>query len=160
MSKKRIKMKLLLKKQNFKKNWKYRTISQKDIRPLGTLMLESYRDTIDYEGETLEDAVKEVCATLHGKYGLFMEQCSFLIEESGQILSACIVVWSEQPKLPLIAYTMTHPGCQSQGMAAFLLKKSITSLFAQGYKEAYLVVTRGNTAAHHLYEKIGFQECE
>ncbi len=156
MDKERIRMKLLLKRQDFKKYWKCRTISQKDAELLGVLMLESYRDTIDYEGETLEDAVSEVGATLDGKYGLFLEECSFLIEKKGKALSACIVVLSAEIKLPLLAYVMTHPRTQNQGMATFLIGKSINALIIQGYEELYLAVTKGNTAAQHIYEKMGF----
>lgn len=150
-------MKLFLKKQEFKKSLCCRNISEKDIDSLGVLMLESYRCTIDYDGENLEDANSEIQSTLNGKYGPLLEQCSFLKEKNGQILSACIVTWSEDVKLPLLAFSMTHPDSKNKGIATFLLKKSINALLAQGYKELYLVVTKNNIAAHHLYEKIGFR---
>lgn len=156
----RIKMKMLVKKQKCEKLWNARTISQADVPFLGVLMLESYKGTIDYEGETLKDAVEEVGATLKGKYGPFLRHCSFLIEEKGRILSTSLVVWSEKMNLPLLVYIMTHPDSANQGMATFLLKKSINALHTDGYKELCLVVTEGNTAAQHIYEKMGFQVCE
>lgn len=157
MAKSRVKMKLILKQQELEKSWSCRNISPKDIHSIGILMLESYRDTIDYEGETLEDAISEIRSTINGKYGLLLKRCSFVIEENGQAISACIVTWSEEVNLPLLAFSMTHPDLKNQGMATFLLKKSINTLLAQGYKKLYLVVTEGNIAAKHLYEKIGFQ---
>jgi len=150
-------MKLLLKEQEFEESWSYRNISDKDIRSLGILMWESYQGTIDYEGETLEDAILEIHETINGKYGPLLERCSFFIEENGQALSACLMTWSEEMKLPLLAFSMTHPDFKNQGMGTFLLKKGINALLIQGHKELYLVVTEGNIAARHLYEKIGFQ---
>jgi predicted GNAT family acetyltransferase len=160
LTKSRVKMKLALKEQKVEKSWKCRNISAKDMRSLGMLMLESYRGTIDYDGETEEDAISEIRETINGKYGALLEQCSFLVEEDGQALSSCIITWSEKEKLPLLAFSMTHPDFKNQGMAAFLLKKSISALLAQGYKELYLVVTDGNVEAQHLYEKMGFQVFE
>jgi predicted GNAT family acetyltransferase len=152
----RTRMKILLKNQTVEESYEYRTISQKDAHALGILMLESYKNTLDYEGETLKDAVSEVSATLNGKYGPFLDECSFLIEDTERILSACIVVHSDEVELPLIAYTMTHPGNANQGMATYLIKKSMNALLDHEYKELYLVVTEGNAAARHLYEKVGF----
>ena len=152
----RIKMYLPLREQHIKKSWECRTLDYTDIVTVGTLMLESFRTTIDYEGETLKDAIAEVKATLDGKYGPFLKDCSFLIEEKGQPLSACIVVYSEEMSLPLIAYTMTHPSYTRRGMATFLLKKCMNALFAREYKGVYLVVTEGNPA-RHVYEKMGFR---
>ena len=160
MARSRMKMKLLLKKQEFALSWNCRTVSEQDIHPMGELMLDSFRDTIDYEGETLDDAISEIQGTIAGKYGPLLRKCSFAIEQNGQVLSACLVTFSMEANLPLIAYSMTHPDFKNQGMGTFLLKKSINALFAQGYKEVYLLVTRGNVAAQHLYEKIGFQVFE
>ena len=153
-------MKLSLTNQDFKRSWSCRNISKNDIHSLGKLMLESYRDTIDYEGEGLEEAISEVRATISGKYGRFLEQCSFIIEENGQPLSACMITWYEEMEAPLVSFTMTYPDFKNLGMAGFLLQKSINALLDQGYKELCLAVTEGNTAARHLYEKIGFQAFE
>jgi RimJ/RimL family protein N-acetyltransferase len=152
-------MKLVLTWSNPAESWDCRTISTQDIPALGELMVAAYKGTIDYEGETLEDALSEIQDTLQGKYGSFLHDCSFLIE--GDItLSACIVVLSDHMKAPLLAYSMTHPTAQNQGMATFLIKQCCNTLLAKGYHELYLVVTQGNTAAQHVYQKIGFQsEC-
>jgi predicted GNAT family acetyltransferase len=155
----RIKMYLHLREQHIEKSWDYRTMSHTDIDSVGTLMLESFRNTIDYEGETLKEAIAEVKATFNGKYGPFLKECSYLIEEKGEPISACIVVYSEEMSLPLIAYTMTHPDYAHKGMATFLLKKSMNALLAHNYKGVHLVVTEGNPA-RQVYEKIGFHPFE
>jgi predicted GNAT family acetyltransferase len=152
----RIKMKLVLKRFKPPKSWDYRIISIQDIPALGELMLTAYKGTIDYEGETVEDAISEIQNTLQGKYGLFLNECSFLIE-GDTILSACLVVLSDHMKAPLLVYSMTCPTTQNQGMATFLIKQCCNALLAKGYHELYLVVTQGNAAAQHVYQKIGFQ---
>ena len=157
MIKSRVKMKLFLKKQEFNMSLSYRNVSEKDIDSLGVLMLESYRGTIDYEGETLEDAILEIRSTFDGKYGTLLKQCSFIVEENKKIISACIITWSEEMKLPLLTFSMTHPDFKNKGIATFLLKKSINVLLTKGYRELYLIVTKDNIAARHLYEKIGFR---
>ena len=153
----RVKMKLLLEEQKVEKRWSCRSISEEDIPALGRLMLESYRDTIDYEGETIEDAISEIHGTLDGKYGPFLKDCSFVSEKKGQALAACVITWSEELKTPLLAFSMTHPDFKKQGLGTFLLKKSINALLVCGHKELHLVVTEGNLPAQRLYERIGFR---
>lgn len=161
MSTSRLKMKLTLRKQDFQKYWSYRNIETRDINSLAILMLEAYRNTIYYTGETLEDAISEVQGTFDGKYGSILEKCSFVIENNEQILSTTIITWWQENEnvshIPLLAFSLTHPSYKNQGMATFLIKKSINALLAQGYTELYLFVTEGHASAQHLYEKIGFQ---
>lgn len=157
MTRQRVSMKTVLKEQDIEGAWEYRTINKDDVLQLGMLMLESYRETIDYEGESVEDAILEVEGTFYGKYGPFLRECSVLIEEGGCIASACLVVYSGEMRAPLITYVMTHPGFQGQGMATFLLKVSMNELLKRGYTEVYLVVTAGNPA-QKLYEEMGFCE--
>lgn len=134
-----------------------RNISNNDTHLLGSLMLNAYLDTIDYNGESLEDAVSEIQATINGKYGPFMDKCSFLIERDGKAISASIITWFDEEKKPLLAFSMTHPDFKNQGLGTYLLKKSINALLEEGYRELYLVVTDGNKPALHLYEKLGFK---
>jgi predicted GNAT family acetyltransferase len=132
-------------------------VSSSDVDALGALMLEAYRGTIDYEGESLEDAVAEVRGTLEGKYGDFLESCSYVIEVAGRAASASLVVLSHELGEPLLAYSMTHPDFKRQGMAANLLRRSINSLMDEGFDALNLVVTEGNTGARRLYERVGFR---
>ncbi|MBU7032716.1 MAG: GNAT family N-acetyltransferase [Theionarchaea archaeon] len=156
--KQRILMRVALTPQNAEKFWEYRTVSQKDREALGSLMLEAYRETIDYEGETLTEACQEIQNTFEGKNGAFLPSCSFLIERNDHILSACLITFYEKMNMPLVAYMMTHPEYQNLGMGTFLLKTSINALLDSGYGNACLVVTKGNDPAYHLYEKLGFSE--
>jgi len=134
-----------------------RNISRDDVPALGQLMLAAYQDTIDYQGETLEEAVAEVRGTLNGQYGAFLGDCSFLVEEKGQLLAACMITWSEELKAPLLTFSMTRPETQRQGMGMMLIRTCINALLDRGHRTLYLVVTEGNAPAQRLYRKIGFR---
>ena len=149
-------MKLLLNKQQFDLTWPYRKIEKNDKHSLGKLMFESYQGTIDSEGETLEETFKEVQVTFDGKYGHFLEDCSFAYEHDGRLLSASVVTWFEKNDLPLLTCLMTHPKFKKQGIANFLLKQSVNALQNLGYEYLHLYVTSGNVPALRLYEKMGF----
>ena len=129
-------------------------MSASDTDSLASLMLAAYRDTIDYDGETLEDALFQMRSLFQGKFGPFQDLSSFGIEE-GRLLSAIIItMWESRP---LVAFSMTRPESKNLGMATFLLKSSINALLTFGQKELVLVVTAGNEPAEHIYEKIGFK---
>ncbi len=157
MTKNRIKMKMRLERQAVDDRWLARKISKDDAESLGQLMLEAFRGTIDYEGETLAESIAEVNDTLNGKYGPFLERCSFLIEQDREAVCAVIVTFFEEMTLPLLSFAMTHPEYQSEGMSSHLIMRSINALLDEGYNEAYLVVTEGNSPAIHMAQKIGFK---
>jgi GNAT superfamily N-acetyltransferase len=142
-------------------SWDARAITRHDAALLGALMYDAYHDTIDDEGETPEDAVAEVEGVINGKYGPLLEACSLLVEEQGRALGATIITsWSDQrtgQRQPLLAFLMTHPDASGQGLGTFLLSKSINALLAQGESELVLFVTVGNSAAQHIYQKLGFE---
>jgi ribosomal protein S18 acetylase RimI-like enzyme len=150
-------MKMRMERQAFDDRWLVRKISEDDAESLGHLMLEAFRGTIDYEGETLADSIAEVNDTLSGKYGPFLDRCSFVIEKDGAVVSAVVVTFFEKMTLPLLAFAMTHPDFKNQGMSSHLIMESINALLDEGYDEAYLVVTEGNSPAIHIAQKIGFK---
>jgi ribosomal protein S18 acetylase RimI-like enzyme len=152
-------MKLPLQTQEIQTHFDSRHIAPDDIPALGELMLQAYRGTLDDEGETLDDAVAEIRGTLGGQYGPFLRDCSFTVEENGNLAAACLVTWSEVLKAPFLGYCITRPDHQNRGLGAFLVKTSINALLTRGHRDLYLVVTEGNAPALHLYEKMGFRAC-
>ena len=106
MQRSRIRMKMVFKRQELAGSSKCRNVTEQDVNPLGTLMLESYRGTIDYEGEHLEDAVDEVHGTINGKYGKFCRDCSFIIEQDGVVKSASMATNFEDIQNPLLAFIL------------------------------------------------------
>lgn len=155
LSRSRMRMSLVLARQLIEKSWRCRTLSATDTDALASLMLAAYRGTIDYDGETLDDAVFQIRSVFQGKFGPFQELASFAIEEVGRLLSAIIItIWQGRP---LVAFSMTRPEFKNLGMATFLLKSSINALLTFGQKELTLVVTDGNEPAQHIVESLGFQ---
>ncbi len=141
--------------------WNARAITGRDATLLGALMYDAYHDTIDDEGETSEETVAEIEGVFNGKYGPLLDTCSLLVEEEGRALGATIITdWTDErigQKQPLLAFLMTHPDASGQGLGTFLLSTSINALLARGESELVLFVTVGNSAAQHVYQKLGFE---
>lgn len=158
---KRWQMRNILTEHPVADTWNARTISQQDGPLLGALMYDAYHDTIDDEGETPEEAQAEIESVLNGKHGPLMGSCSFLVEEQGRALGATIITeWTDErteKRQPLLAFLMTHPDASGRGIGTFLLSKSINALMAHGETELVLFVTVGNSAAQHIYQKLGFE---
>jgi GNAT superfamily N-acetyltransferase len=135
----------------------HRRITVTDIDALGVLMDRSYTGKIDHEGETPEQCRNEMKGTLEGKYGPWIDFASFVATDpaSGLLLSASIVTfWKE---MPLLAFSMTDPSARGQGLAGFLIERSIDALARNSFHDFYLVVTQGNDAAERVYRRLGFE---
>jgi hypothetical protein len=150
-------MTMELRPQQADGSYETRTATKEDIPFLGQLMYNAYVGTIDYEGETLEEAVNEIAGLLDGKYGPFLSECSFVVTDKDCLASAVLVTWFKETEMPLIAFAMTDPRFTNRGMSTFLLKMSINALVDQGYKQAFLVFTNGNHAIEKIVRKIGFE---
>lgn len=156
----RIPMSLRLQPQTFKKQWPCQTVRMSDANDLAMLLCAAFRGTIDDEGETFSAAVREIDKTMAGDYGRLIPECSFVIESSEFISSACLVSWYEPVQGPFVVFTMTRPECKGRGMARFLLQKSINALIEQGETQLTLIVTDGNVPAQQLYASLGFVAIE
>ena len=130
-----------------------------DERGLAGLMLAAYRDTADDEEQgPPQDALEEVQHTLSGKYGDFLWEHSFLIDEGGEVLSASLVTIFEGA--PLLAFSVTHPSRKRRGLAGALILTSARSLRDVGNQRLVLFVSEANLPARKLYEKLGFRVVE
>jgi GNAT superfamily N-acetyltransferase len=122
---------------------------------LRRLMESAFRNSIDFDGKTAEQYCEDVSATLQGTFGPFLSEASFVCLDGPTAKSASLVtLWKEKP---LLEVSMTDPAYQGQGLAGFLIRKSMYVLKCAGYKALYLVVTEGNSPAEHLYAKLGFE---
>lgn len=156
MTMKRIPMILPLKQQTFVKKWECRTARMSDAPDLAILLYAAFRGAIDDEGEPFADAVREIEKTLAGDYGRLLLDCSFVIEQGELLASACLISWYEPTASPFVVFTMTRPEHKRQGMARFLLKRSINALADQRHSQLTLIVTDGNQPAQNLYASLGF----
>lgn len=126
-----------------------------DAAALGALMHAAYAGTVDDEGETEAQAVDEVRKTFAGTYGPYDETRSSLVERDGLPVSACLVTyWQGRP---FVAFSLTHPARQRQGLARAGLQHAMHALQANGEVELRLAVTLANTPAVTLYRRLGFE---
>lgn len=158
MSTKRTPMILQLQRQSFACEWPCRVVREADAHDLAILMYSAFRGTIDDEGETFADAVREIEKTLAGDYGKLLLECSFVIEEGEFLSSACLISWFDLHAAPLVVFSMTRLEHKGRGMARFLLQQSINTLLDRGHTQLTLIVTDGNKPAQNLYGSLGFQE--
>lgn len=128
--------------------------AQRDVPALAALLRLAYRGTVDDEGETAEQALHEMQRTLDGAYGPWLPQGSSVVERAGVLVSASLLThWRGQP---LLAYAMTDPRWQRQGLARAGLCHALAAQQAAGEQRLSLVVTLANVPALRLYESLGF----
>ena len=123
---------------------------------LAELMLDAYKGTVDYEGESLEEAKEEISNLLAGKYGNFLKEHSFLCRVEGKLASATLVTLEEG--IPLLAFSMTRAEYKRQGYAKLLISATTDSLEKAGYRSLDLWVTESNHPAINLYRQLGFKD--
>lgn len=124
---------------------------------LAELMIEAYRGTVDYDGENLDDAIREVEAYLAGERGgrpLLNE--SRLAFADNQLAGACLVAHWRERQMPLIAYIMSHARWKNQGLGKHMLSAVLAALHNVGYRQVRAVITEGNIPSERLFGRLGF----
>ena len=132
-----------------------RPVQESDRAALGQLMYHAYLGTVDYEGETEEQAAAEIARTFAGAYGTLNAAASQVFEQDGRILSATLITtWQQRP---FVAFSMTHPEAKNRGLARACMRAAMGVLASQGHRELRLVITRVNAPALALYTRLGFE---
>jgi len=137
-----------------------RSVAPSDKEALAALMLDAYRGTVDYDGESLNDALREIDHVCSGSYGRFLSDCSFVLDGEAGLNSACLVTLLNEGKpdeTPLLAFAMTRKRDQRRGLSSALILRSVAALSGLGYSRLSLAVTADNLPARRLYEKLGFR---
>jgi GNAT superfamily N-acetyltransferase len=137
-----------------------RTVAPSDKEALAALMLDAYQGTVDYEGESLDDALREIGHTLSGSCGRFLSDCSFVLDGDEGISSAYLVTLLNEGKpdeTPLLAFAMTRKRDKRRGLATALIPRSVAALSGLGYSRLSLAVTADNHPARRLYEEFDFR---
>jgi L-amino acid N-acyltransferase YncA len=138
-----------------------RAANQTDFEALAELMLDAYRGTIDYEGETLQEAVSEVQGYLAGQQGgKALLQESRLCFADNSLVAACLVGEWDERQQPLITYVMTGAAWKKRGFGKKVLGAALEALRGQGYGEVWAVITEGNGPSEHLFMSMGFEKVE
>lgn len=125
-----------------------------DRDALARLMLDAYRGTIDYDGETIVEARAEVDGWFASVEALAAQ--SLVASEAGAIV--CAVLLSRVDGLPFVAYLYTDPEWKNQGLGEGLMRSVMALLAAAGEARIHLWVTVGNGPAERMYERLGFAE--
>ena len=135
-----------------------RSVQTADASSLANLMVEAYRGTIDYEGETLEDALAEVNAFFAGERGgpPYLGT-SYLALVNSQMVGACLTSDWREKQAPIIAYVMTRANWKKRGIGRQLLFRVLQAIRENGYPEVWAVITEGNRPSENLFLQFGFQ---
>lgn len=124
---------------------------------LAQLLYRSFKDSLDDQGETLEEWQTEVTATMNNKYGEIITAFSFNLYHEELLIGTLITASFRE--VPLILYIAIHPDYQGQGLAKILLHYLIKQAQqVQSHQQLFLVVAANNVPAYKLYKKIGFTE--
>jgi hypothetical protein len=121
-----------------------------DGESLANLMLDAYLGTIDYEGESVEDARAEIEEYFSSDP---MLDCSRVIEMDGVLVAASLLAMWEGS--PLVAYVMTGSSSKRHGLARAVLLGSLDCLARSSHREVFAFITDGNTASERLFAGLG-----
>lgn len=140
-------------------DFQVRTLQAEDAPLLAELMIDSYRGTIDYDGETVDDALSEVNAYLAGERGgqPWLEM-SFLAFSNSRLVGACLTSDWQERRSPIIAYSMTSADWKNHGIGRHLLIRALKEIDKKGFPEVRAVITEGNTPSESLFLKLGFKK--
>jgi RimJ/RimL family protein N-acetyltransferase len=135
--------------------WRNPTAADKQI--LAELMFASYLGTIDYDGETVEDALKEVESYFSERSDQTWLGYSWLAFLENELAAACLVEFWQDRNAPLIAYIMTAPHWKGKHLATAALFRSLQTLADNKYLEARAVITEDNVPSEKIFTRIGFK---
>jgi ribosomal protein S18 acetylase RimI-like enzyme len=127
-----------------------------DAERLGTLIWSAFHGTVDDDYETPRDADLEALETLNGKWGPMLWAGSFAVESHDEFIGGVIAVRdTAHDLLPLMAFVLTDPSRQREGIGRRLVEECIAGLARDGIAEVHLAVVPANPA-RRLYERLGF----
>jgi len=133
-----------------------RNVKLEDIPALGALFSTAFFETIDDSGHTETQYASKAAAILQGRYGEWISQASWTIEQMGKLRSACLVSDFKPYGCPVIAIVATAPALKRSGDGGTLLDAAMASLAALGHRECCAMVTVGNVASERLFLSRGF----
>lgn len=127
-----------------------------DTEELSFLFYKGFKDSVDYNGETRLNYKKEINSVFKGLFGPFLFHSSYIYKKNNKIISASLI--SLIKGMPILMFAVTHPDYHQKGICFMLIKQCMASLYDEGYRELYLVVSEDNKNAKKLYDKLGFEE--
>jgi hypothetical protein len=136
----------------------WRNPSVDDGQIVAELMLDSYRDTIDYDGETIDDALREVESYFSGlRDDSTWLNYSWLGFVEDSIACASLLSFWKDRNAPIIAYVMTASNWKGKHLATSGALRSLNSLAENNHAKVYAVITEGNVPSERVFTRIGFE---
>ena len=121
-----------------------------DSEVLAELMLDAYRDTIDYDDETMVEAREEVQGFLADDPDLDNSRVAIA---DGRVVSACLVTtWKEHS---FVSYVMTGAEHKGKGFGTATLRASLRSLEGAVHATVGAFITEGNTPSEAMFHRVG-----
>ncbi len=153
---KKVKMTIELKQETIFDNYVITNFDLNHKEEIAFSMLDAYKDTVDYEGEDINDTKAEIENVINNGYGTFLIETSFMIKINNEVASVIMISLYED--IPTIIYVFTMKKYTKKKMASCLIKKSMQALYKIGYKKIQLFVSKDNNEAIRIYQKLGFIE--
>lgn len=127
-----------------------RSIGPDDAEILAPLLLEGYRNTIDYEGEELAEAIDAIADFFADEPRL---DASMLATVDG--IAASAVLMTTLDGGPFLSLVFTNPAQKRTGLARRVVVAACQHLAASGEVEVRFAITDGNTASERLFAELG-----
>lgn len=128
-----------------------RAVTPADREALAALMLDAFLGTIDYEGESIHEARRDLDRFFAGQPLL---GASTLACVGGTPASATLVgLWQGHVLIHLV---MTAPAHKRRGLAGLVLARALAALGAEGQREVRAWITEGNTPSEAAFARLGF----
>ncbi|MEI8093669.1 MAG: GNAT family N-acetyltransferase [Spirochaetales bacterium] len=124
-------------------------------RESAEVFLDGYRDTVDYEGESLDETRAYLEAVFDAEHGPILPTASAGVTVDGRLASLILV--SRYQGRAFISHVVTAKAFAGKGLAKALLLRAMEAARELGLKEIDLYVTDGNPSVA-LYERLGFVE--
>ena len=135
----------------------WRNPSTADQQILAELMLDSYRGTIDYDDETIEDSLNEVVSYYSRLSDPIWLESSWLGLIDNELTCACLVDFWEERRVPLISYVMTASRWKGKQLATTAVLRTLRSLANKNLAEVHAVITEGNLPSEKVFTRLGFE---
>lgn len=158
-----MKLKMVLKRNSYIDNLTqvkgifvgYNHISKK---VMAELLYDAYLNTVDYEGENIEETYRFINQVETSSYGKFLSEYSGILKDNGDYVSGILV--SLLDDTPCIISVFTGREYKNLGYGEYIIRHVIHMIFSNtNYNEISLYVTENNKAIS-IYKRIGFVESQ
>jgi L-amino acid N-acyltransferase YncA len=124
--------------------------TENDRDSLAALLLSAYRDTVDDEGEDIDDAYVAV----DEYWPRIVHNHSFVVREHEEVVAFSFVVVVNE--LHYIDPIVVAPARKRSGLGRDTVLLSLASLARAGVSEIGATITDGNLPSEHLFARLGF----